>query len=104
MKRANDAVVGRPTKVERRQREVAGVNLAPVSVEVASYRHALTDPMATAADDAALIADFAEFLSGDDELDEVLLVPPDPTFREKLRRRVWRTYVQTHLRDSGDAH
>ena len=103
MKRTNEDVVGRPRMREMR-RDVAGVSIAPPILEVASFRHALDDPMGTEQSDARLLADFEEFMSGDTEIESGELPPPDPVFRERLRRRLWRTHVMTHLRDGGETH
>jgi hypothetical protein len=109
MKRSNEDVVGRP-KLSDPHRDVAG--LSPLAgskgsqpiLDVASFRHALDDPMGTAMDDADLIADFAEFMAGDASPASNVLLEPDPDFRERLRRRLWRTHVVTHLRDGGETH
>lgn len=109
MKRSNEDVVGRPRLREPR-RDVAGLSPFAGStgsqpiLDVASFRHALDDPMGTAMDDADLIADFAEFMAGETPPDNHVLLEPDPDFRERLRRRLWRTHVVTHLRDGGETH
>ncbi len=90
------------------RRDVAGSPVPPAYLDVASFRHAfpltLDDPMRTAESDAELMADFADFMSGGDALDDGTLPAPDPIFREQLRRRLWRTHVHTHLRDGGETH
>ena len=53
--------------------------------------------------DATLADDFADFLAPTPEGMEDL-PPPDPIFRERLRRRLWRMYVQTHLKDGPEPH
>ncbi len=55
-------------------------------------------------DDAELLAEFADFMIGDSETDLGELLPPDPVFRERLLRRLWRTHVMAHLRDRGETH
>jgi hypothetical protein len=52
-------------------------------------------------DDAALIEDFAEFIGGDEYFETGMLAAPDPVFQERLRRRLWRSYVVSHLRNAG---
>jgi len=103
MKRTNEDVVGRP-KPRDLQRDVAGATKPTPFLDVASYRHALDDPMATGQTDAELLADFADFMMGDAQIECGELPPPDPVFRERLRRRLWRTHVMTHLRDGGETH
>lgn len=60
-------------------------------------------PIVVAAEEAELLADFADFMSGDEEFDNGLLPNPDPTFKERLRRRLWRTFVMGYLRGGGDS-
>ena len=95
--------MGRP-KLRELRRDVAGASMPPPVLDVASFRHALDDPMGTARDDAELLADFADFMLGDSQLETGVLPPPDSIFRERLRRRLWRTHVMTHLRDGGETH
>lgn len=107
MKRVDQDVAGRPRERVAR-RDVAGVSFGKRSAlsdaDVASYRHALDDPMATVAEDAVLFEDFVEFLAGDDDLDSGPAPAPDPEFRDRLRKRLWRRYVLTHLRKRGERH
>ena len=57
------------------------------------------------ADDASLIAEFADFVSaGESEEQGGELPAPDPDFRERLRRRLWRQHVQLRLRDLVRSH
>lgn len=103
MKRSNTDVVGRRPARDPRQ-DVAGAPFAPRSLDVASWRYALDDPMGTAESDAALMAEFADFMDGDSAFARGELPGPDPIFREQLRRRLWRAHVLTHLRDGGETH
>ena len=103
MKRSNEDVVGRPRSAAMTQ-DVAGAPIAPRSLDVASFRHALDDPMGTAETDAELMAEFAEFMDGDQAFERGELPEPDPMFRERLRRRLWRTHVLANLRDGGETH
>ena len=66
----------------------------------------LEDLESVPTDDASLIADFAEFISaGEIEGREAEpAAAPDPDFRERLRRRLWRRLVHAHLRDLGRSH
>ncbi|MCR9093547.1 MAG: hypothetical protein NXI30_04970 [bacterium] len=111
MKRMMQDVVGRPITRETTRgyaRDVAGASFAPITLDVASFRHALDDPMGTAETDAEWLAEFSEFMAGDDELDRAAKSggrsSPDPMFRERLRRRLWRTHVLANVRDSGETH
>lgn len=103
MKRLNEAVVGDPADRKARQ-DVAGAPIAPRQVDVASFRHALDDPMGTAESDAELLAEFAEFMDGDHASAAEVLPDPDPDFRERLRKRLWRAHVMAHLREGGEPH
>jgi len=57
--------------------------------------------MSMAAAEAALIDDFADFLAGGEASDAELLPTADPAFEERLRRRLWRSFLASHLRDAG---
>lgn len=103
MKRPEQDVVGQPI-VAIPRRDVAGTSRSSFGIDVASFRHALSDPMATRARDAALIEEFVDFLEGDPVDSGAGGALPDPVFQERLRRRLWRTYAQTHLKDRGEAH
>jgi len=103
MKRSNEDVIGRP-RLQDLKSDVAGASMLSAIPDVASFRHALDDPMRTAQDDAQLLADFEDFMTGDSQLESVGLPSPGPVFRERLRRRLWRTHVMTHLRDGGGTH
>ena len=101
MKRANDDVIGRPEERDFRQ-DVAGAPIAPPLIDVASFRHALDDPMGPGESDAELMAEFAEFMDGDQDFEFSELTEPDPDFRERLRRRLWRAHVLANLREGGE--
>lgn len=104
MKRMDEDVVGRPRTQELR-RDVAGISLARCPEDVASFRHALDDPMGTGRRMAELRADFEDFmLAGESAHDGGELPIPDPVFRERLRRRLWRTQLMTLGRDRGETH
>ncbi len=103
MKRTNEDVVGRPRTRETRRDAAGMANSAPV-LDVASFRHALHDPMGTEQDDAEWLAEFTDFMTGDAEIEMAELLPPDPVFRERLRRRLWRTHVMTRPDDGGGTH
>ena len=100
MKRPSQDVAGRP-KVRDARPDVAGQSISKRAIDVASYSHALHDPMSPAADDAALIEGFADFLAGDEDFGTGALPAADPVFRERLQRRLWRNYVVSHLRNVG---
>ncbi len=65
----------------------------------------LEDLDAVPTDDASLIADFADFISAD-ESDPREGDPraPDPDFRERLRRLLWRRHVHSRLRGLDRSH
>lgn len=112
MKRSMEDVLGRPMSDDYRQ-DVAGAPRVTRNFEVASFWHALDDPMGTAEADAELAAEFAEFMDGgrtsdasdaSDASDRGAFREPDPMFRERLRRRLWRAHVIANLRESGETH
>lgn len=104
MKRIDEDVVGRPRK-SRLRRDVAGIRLSRGSGDVASFRHALDDPMGSGRRLAGLRADFEEFMmAGESPLGGGELPFPDPVFRERLLRRLWRTQLMTIGRDRGETH
>ena len=109
MKRSNDDVVGLPharmySHAQVHTQDVAGAPIVPRATDVASFRHALDDPMGTAESDAELLAEFAEFMDGDQAFARRELPEPDPGFQERLRRRLWRAHVLAYLRDAGEPH
>lgn len=103
MKRSNADVIGRPRLVNLRS-DVAGARLSFPNSDVASFRHTFDDPMGSAREETQLLADFADFMTGDAQFESGELPLPDPVFRERLRRRLWRTHVMTHLGDGGETH
>ena len=120
MKRIDEYVAGRP-KLGHARRDVAGMRPIPQWAEVASFQHALRssvtsglvlrggldDPTAAFAEDAMLLEGFADFLGDGDETylePSLSALQANPDFRERLRGRLWRTFVQTHLRDGGGRH
>jgi len=100
MKRPSQDVAGRP-RVRNVRPDVAGRSISSSQVELTSYCRALYDPASTAVDDAALIEDFTEFIGGDEYFETGKLPAPDPVFQERLRRRLWRSYVVSYLRNAG---
>jgi hypothetical protein len=103
MKRTSEDVVGRP-RYRASRRDVAGLPIRGADLDVVSFRHALDDPMGTAREEAELMADFADFMSGGTQIENAEVPPPDPVFREQLRRRLWRTHAMTNLRNGGETH
>ena len=103
MKRAMEGVVAGRTHEDIGQ-DVAGVPVRPRTLDVASFRQAMGDPMGTAESDAKLMDEFVEFMDGDTAFDRGELPEPDPTFRDKLRGRLWRTHVLANPRDGGETH
>lgn len=100
VKRPSQDVAGRP-KLRDVRPAVAGQSISRSTTDVASYCHSLHDPISTAADDAALIEDFVDFLAGGEGFETGGLPAIDPAFMERLRRRLWRNYVVSHLRNVG---
>ena len=103
MKRAMEGVVAGRTHEDFGQ-DVAGVPVSSRILDVASFRQVMGDPTGTAESDATLMAEFAEFMDGDTAFDRGELPEPDPSFRDKLRGRLWRTHVLANLRDGGETH
>lgn len=101
MKRPSQDVAGRPRGRNVRP-DVAGRSISSSQIELtSSYCRALYDPASAAVDDAALIEDFTEFIGGDEYFETGKLAAPDPVFQERLRRRLWRSYVVSYLRNAG---
>jgi len=83
---------------------VAGRPSSNPTLDVFSIVSSTYDPIVVAAAEAELMADFADFMNGEDELDSGLLPTPDPTFKERLRRRLWRTFLMSYLRGGDSTH
>jgi len=103
MKRTNEGVVGW-RRASDFGFDVAGSPLHQAKMDVASFRHALNDPLATRESDADLLAEFEDFMSGDESFMDGTLPVPDPVFQERLRRRLWQMQLVTQQPDSGDSH
>jgi hypothetical protein len=103
MKRPSQDVAGRAKAREDRPHvHVVGQSGGRRATDSVSYCRGLYDPSSTVAEDAALLEDFADFLAGDDASDAELLPTPDPAFKERLRRRLWRTFAGSTLRGRGN--
>lgn len=100
MKRPSQDVAGRP-RVHPTRSNVAGRSISQNSNELASVCHVFRDPMSSAIDDATLIEEFREFLTGNEGFDAIGLPAPDPIFSERLRRRLWRNFVLSYLENGG---
>ena len=103
MKRSMGDIVGLPRHDDYRE-DVAGVPLVARRLDVASFRHAIDDPMGSAETDAEWAAEFADFMDGETAFERGELPEPDPMFRERLHRRLWRTHVIANLRGGGETH
>jgi len=102
MKRSSLEVAGGPRLRDRRP-AVAGLPSRAATVEVFSRVSAVSDPLLFAPGEAELLTDFADFMmSGLDEADSGPVVNSDPTFRDRLRRRLWRNFVTGYRR--GGSH
>ena len=64
----------------------------------------LDDPLGVHQSDSELLADFSDFMQGDTVFEDGCPSPPDPAFRDRLRRRIWRTHVHANLRDTHETH
>ena len=52
-------------------------------------------------EEAALLSEFADFMSVDSDAQVSRWRSPNPVFQERLRRRLWRTHVLAHLSHRG---
>jgi hypothetical protein len=101
MKRSSQEVAGGP-KLRDLRTAVAGRPASPAASNVATAATgAEGQTQALASEEADLLTVFADFMSADEELDLGLLPTPDSTFKERLRRRLWRTFALSYLRGSG---
>lgn len=100
MKRPNQDVAGRP-RVRDGRLDLLGPLAGRRATDNVSYCRGLHDPLSTAAAEAALIDDFADFLVDDEARDAEPLPTADPAFEERLRRRLWRSFMASHLCDAG---
>jgi len=100
MKRPSQDVAGRP-RVHPARSNVAGRSISQHSNDLASVCHVIRDPMPSAIDDATLIEEFREFLTGNEGFDAIGWPAPDPIFSERLRRRLWRNFVHSYLSNGG---
>ena len=103
MKRTNEGVVGL-RRASDLSVDVAGSPLHQAKMDVASFRHALNDPLLTRESDADLLAEFEDFISGGECSLDGTLPLPDPVFQERLRRRLWRTQLFTHQPHTRSLH
>ncbi len=102
MKRSSHEVAGGPRYRDVRP-AVAGRRVPSVPVDVFSTASHVPGPMAIAVEEAELLADFADFMSGEEEIESSFLPTPDPSFRDRLRRRLWRGFVISYARNGGDS-
>ena len=84
--------------------QAGDVGSSIAGLDVATFRRVIDDPLGVHQSDAELLADFTDFMQGDASFDDGSLAPPDPSFRDRLRRRLWRTHVQVNLRDTLETH
>jgi hypothetical protein len=96
MKQRVQDVAGR-TRVCDARSDVAGRTIMRSAIALESYCHVLLDPLPAADEDAMLIEDFRDFLAADEGLEARSRLAPDPIFKERLRRRVWRNFVISRL-------
>jgi hypothetical protein len=97
MKRSSFEVAGGP-RLRNPHAAVAGRRRRVVAVDVFSPFKAMPDPLRIAPEEAGLLTDFADFMSGGEEAESGPTSILDTGFRERLRRRLWRTFVMGSLR------
>ncbi len=73
-------------------------------VDASLLRRSSDDALGPWASDAELLTDFTDFMGGPFRLRSGEPACPDPVFRERLRRRLWRTHAHTRLRETRDVH
>ena len=102
MKRSNREVAGGPMNRAARS-DVAGRSIVGGRGEVLTIPSA-AEPSSVLAVEANLLAGFAEFMSVEEALPASSPGPSDSTFKERLRRRIWRTFVLSSFRGSDTTH
>jgi hypothetical protein len=103
VKRPSQDVAGGP-KVRDRSVDVAGRSISSGAIDVARTRHGLYNTSWAAADRAALIADFMDFLSATEGLEGGARFLPDSAFKERLRRRLWRNHFRARQHNHEVRH
>jgi hypothetical protein len=73
-------------------------------VDAALLRRSSDDALAPWVSDAELLTDFTDFMGGPFRLRSGEPACPNPVFRERLRRWLWRTHAQSRRRDSREVH
>lgn len=104
MKRSVQEVMGWPM-LRNLHTDVAGGKARPASLDVASDRAPVREgygPMP--ARDAELMTEFAEFMRGDEGGFAGAATEPNPDFRERLRRQLWRNHVFARVWDGDRLH
>jgi hypothetical protein len=100
MKRILQDYVGRPMS-EKQTPDVVG---RPSTRSVMDFASFLSVERDAADSDAGIVNEFAEFLAGPADLNEPVSGRPDPVFKERLRRRLWRLHLLTRPTNSHDSH
>ncbi len=104
MKRTTQDYAGRPVSAKVRP-AVMGGPVPFVATDVTSFLDARRGLGGHFVDsDEGIMDEFAEFLSENDATDCVPLTNPDPDFRERLRRRLWRLHLIAQPKTSKDSH
>ena len=101
MKRPRYDVAGMQRWASPRRHDVAGRPQRMPCIDVASFDLASDGGRGS---EAALLADFADFMSGEEALQRGDLARPDPLFRERLRKWLWRIHVSVRSFDRGGCH
>ena len=101
MKRTRQDVVGGPIIPETRGPDVAGGSMYPAVPELSSD---LAEPRDANVYDASLAEEFAEFVAGAAAAESPMFPAPDPIFRERLRRTLWRMHVLTQAPGAREPH
>lgn len=99
MKRLGQDLAGRPKGSGARRRDVAGCSISRRVREAAMYCTRI-ESARTAPDDALLVQDFEDFLSGGATFEARTGLVPDPVFVERLRQRLWRNYLVSQHRNA----
>lgn len=100
MKRPGHDVAGRP-RVCDPEPDVAGRPISSNAIGRTSFGDVLHILRSSRTDDAELIEDFADFLARDEDCRAEELPAADALFSERLRRRLWKNFVISQLRNVG---
>lgn len=100
MKRTTQDYAGRPALERRSSGVTRRSSLLPVG-DVASFMDA-RGPVVHSADD--ILNEFEDFMAGASGSMTSIASPPDPVFKERLRRRLWRLHLMTQPPSPKNPH